>query len=200
MNDVIEKLEKLSVTNDSITLYKPLDLKNLYKGVGRTIGEFNKELLELLKITNGASILDYCLLGFKNNKLGTDIDKLVYELWSSNDNLAGTFIGFMLDNIGGTFGYLIGSEFEKLNYKPIGYSNPEEPEILYIIGSSFRNFFLNFLDDVKYTIESNDSTELLVNIEIENWPLDIDHWVQKDPELNKVFLEMGLKNEGILEL
>lgn len=198
MNTLNETLSSLS-SHESITLYQNVNLKTLYKGIGRVIGNFNKELLEVLKITNGASILDYCLLGFKNSQLGTDIDKFTMELWHSNDLLAGKMIPFMIDSSGGTFGYLINEFIKPSQSAPIIYYSDLNPEYVYVIGSSFMSFFTSFLEDVKYTINNN-KDGLLVSIEIEDWPLDISHWIKNDSNLLNTFEEINIKEDGILKL
>lgn len=199
MNEIIEKLDLLS-KNRNITLYRNPDTKKLYSGVGKVPGEFNKQLLDLLKYTNGAGIMDYCLLGFKNPRLGTSIDKFLMELWPSNNLLAGIFIGFMLDNIGGTFGYLFGNDCNFLESNPIAYSKNDEPDKLYIIGSSFNSFFLNFLDDIVYTISENSEDDLLISVEIEEWPTSVEHWLKRDNKLEDTHKKLNIEKDGVLIL
>ncbi|WP_010522081.1 hypothetical protein [Aquimarina agarivorans] len=193
----LEKLKKIS-SNKSIILYQNFNIKNTYKGMGRIIGDFNnKELLEILKYTNGASILGYCFLGIKNNKLGTNLDSFQYELWQSNDLIAGKMIGFMIDELGGTFGFLINDKV-KYPLSPIVYYSQTNPNKLFIIGSSFDSFFFNFLNDIEYTIETN-TDGLLIDIEIENWPFNSSHWLKNDQNLPLIYNALGTEN-GIIEL
>jgi hypothetical protein len=94
MEEIIVKLRELSNRSNQIVLYNP-NIVNVMKGIGRVIGKIDPELLEFLKHTNGASVFDYCFMGFKNSRLGVDIDKFSKEIWMSNNRLAGKFIPFM---------------------------------------------------------------------------------------------------------
>ena len=198
--NIIEKLTYLSEKYKDIILYPNANTKLVFSGIGRVPGNFPRELLELLKHTNGASILDYCFLGFKNRKLGIDIDKYVLELWGANDYLAGKVIGFVINSSGDAFGYLINSKYKTLSFDtPIVYYSNQNPHELYVIGTSFNRFMNTFLDDVEFTI-MNSSNELLLDVEIINWPQDVNHWISKDPNLLKLYEELGLNKNGLLIL
>ena len=195
----IEKVKILSEKHKEIVLYPDVKTKVLFSGIGRVPGTFNKELIEFLKFTNGASIMDYCMLGFKNRQLGTDIDKFVLELWGSNDCLTGKVVGFMINSTGDTFGYLIGSEFETLSFKnPIVYNNEQAPNELYVIGTSFNKFMNTFLNDVEQTILSS-SEDLLLGVELPNWPIDVEHWKKNDVDLLSLYEEIGISSDGVIK-
>jgi hypothetical protein len=191
----IKRIYELRKLTKYISLYENVNLKNLYKGVGRVPGEFNKELLEFLKLTNGASILDYCFLGIKNMKLGTNLDKFYLELWSNNNQLAGRIIPFISSSVGDNFGYLIG---EHRNGEIVYYNN-EYTDRMWVIGSSFNIFMTTFLDDVEHTI-NNAEDELILTVEIPNWPIDTEHWIKRDSVLLKTYNNLGIENDGVIYL
>lgn len=184
MNWLLEKLQSLSQHSDQIVFYK-VDAKNTLKGVGRVIGKFDPELLEFLKLTNGASIFDYCFMGFKNTKLGYDIDKYTGDFWMSNNRLAGHFLPFMITSTGDNFGYLI-DVVDKEGRHPIGYYSNLTRDKVYMIGSSFGNFMKTFLIDVEETLKNNKG-DFIVNIDRPDWPINIDHWLVNDEELRRLY-------------
>jgi hypothetical protein len=184
MKEIFEKLQALSLLSNQIILYKG-DVKDTMKGIGRVVGKFDSDLLEFLKITNGASILDYCFMGFKNKKLGYDIDKFMGDFWMSNNRMAGHFLPFMITSTGDVFGYL--TDVVDMNGRhPIGYYNSSRDETLSIIGSSFGNFMKTFLEDIEETLIKNES-DFLLNIVKNEWPLAIDHWLENDDDLKELY-------------
>ena len=192
-----EKLIQLEEDYDCITLYRNFDTKNLFKGIGRIPGSFDKEVLEFLKFTNGASIMDYCFLGIKNNKLGVNLDEFVLELWGTHDFLAGKIIPFMINSSGETFGFLLEGEGEK---NPIVFHSNEfnEEEVL-VISSSFNNFMSTFTEDVESTLV-NSKDDIFVQIEIEKWPYKLDHWLSKDENLEEILKVFQVDKNGFLNL
>ncbi len=191
----IEKLVELKELTKFITLYEIVNSKNIYTGIGRIPGDLNKEILNFLKLSNGASILDYCFLGIKNQKLGASIDEFYQELWTSNNLLAGKVIPFMINSVGDIFGYLIGNG----SNGEIIYYNEEVDNKIWIIGSSFNQFFKTFLEDVEITIV-NSQKELILSVGIPNWPTDTEHWIKGNQELLEVYEHIGVERNGILEL
>lgn len=181
MNDINQKLLKLSGYSKQIHLYDA-DIKNALKGAGRIVGKFDTELLEFLKFTNGASVFDYCFMGFKNSKLGVDIDKCALELWASNKFLAGRFLPFMITSTSDNFGYLIDLYNDKGCHPVAYYSNIYEG--VHVIGSSFKNFMDTFLIDVEDTLNGS-KENMIININKPDWPVDINHWLAKDKSLRE---------------
>ena len=47
-----------------------------------------------------------------------------------------------------------------------------------------------FLNDVEQTILSS-SEELLMGVELPNWPIDVEHWKKNDPDLLILYEEIG---------
>lgn len=184
MREIFEKLRSLSHDSNQIILYN-VDIKNTMKGIGRIIGKFDSELLELLKLTNGVSIFDYCFMGFKNTKLGYDIDKYMGDFWMSNNRLANHFLPFMITSTSDNFGYLM-DVVDKEGRHPIGYYSNLGTERVYIVGSSFKSFMKTFLADVEETLNNNKG-DFIINIDKPEWPINIDHWLANDYELKKLY-------------
>jgi hypothetical protein len=123
-------------------------------------------LLEFLKYTNGASILDYCFMGFKNPRLGVDLDKFMLSFWSSQQHFAGEVMGFVTTSASETFGYLINITDSEGRH-PIVYTTYDEK--LYLIGSSFNSFMQTFIQDLVDTLK-NTKEAIPMEIEKNNWP------------------------------
>ena len=70
MDEIIAHIEELSKLSPYIKLYRNFDPKIILKHIGKITGEIDRQYVDFLLKTNGASILDYCLLGLKNDNLG----------------------------------------------------------------------------------------------------------------------------------
>ena len=196
MEKIISKLKELSSRSNQIVLYNP-NVVNVMKGIGRVIGKFDSQLLEFLKYTNGASVFDYCFMGFKNPRLGVDIDKFSKELWMCNNRLAGQFIPFMSTSSGDNFGYLV-DVFNKGGDHPIVYYSDSADDSLYFVGSCFSKFMNTFLEDVEYTLSKHHG-KFMLGIDIEYWPVVKDHWIKNDDEL-RALLDNGIMYEKTKKL
>lgn len=104
--DCLQKLFALKASYPHDIILYPQDIKNLMKLPGRIPGNFDSQLLDFLKLTNGASILDYCFYGFKNNKLKIGFDENLMNKWVTFGHIAGSVIPFMSNSSGVNFGYL----------------------------------------------------------------------------------------------
>lgn len=184
MKLVQDNLLKLSDQSKQITLYRNFDVNNVLKGIGRVPGKFDNELLEFLKFTNGASIFDYCFLGFKNNRLGVNIDKLFLELWFTDNQLAGHMMPFMTTSLGDSFGYLLDLS-DDYGRHPIVYYSGDGINELHVIGSSFEAFMTTFLQDVQETLTKSNG-EMIILIEKDGWPINAEHWLSRDEQLRKL--------------
>jgi hypothetical protein len=161
------------------------------KGIGKVPGKFDTELLEFLKFTNGASILDYCFLGFKNHNLVADIDKFMLQCWGTNILLAGRFLPFMITSTGDIFGYLI-DIVDEFGRHPVLYYSDNDHETFYIIGSSFASFMRTFISDLQEALNKN-KEGLQLGIDQDDWPIDLTHWLEHDKRLKVIY------NDGTLE-
>lgn len=182
MEEIINKLFSLSVRSSQITLYKG-HIVSIMKGTGRIIGKFDKELLDFLKATNGASVFDYCFMGFKNSQLGVNLDKYQLDFWPSNNRLAGRFLTFASTSTGDNFGYLIDVMDDK-GCHPIAYYSEAVDDSICVIGSSFKEFMRTFLADVEDELNRS-GDKFIVNIEKDGWPFDVGHWMAHDSALRE---------------
>jgi hypothetical protein len=180
MKNYIEKLKDLAnkYPND-VRLYPPKDLKNLAKLPGKIPGSFNKQIFDFLKVTNGASILDYCFYGYQNPKLGLNIEKNSVDYWVTHNHIAGLIIPFMSSSSGQNFGYLI--KWTETSNQPIVYFT-DDPRHTTLIASSFDLFLQVFLIDVEECLKRGEDIE----VDIQGWPTDFTHWLEADPSLKEL--------------
>ena len=183
-----KKLQDLSNSFPSdVILYPPQSLRDISKVLGRAPGNLNKDLLEFLKVTNGASILDYCFYGCKNNKLGMNLEKDSIEYWTSHNHIAGLLFTFMSTSSGEHFGYLIESIYGK---QPIFFFT-DDPKDTALLASSLENFLNVFLDDCKESLINGEDVQIVSD----GWPSDFDHWMQSDSDLGEM-----IKHPKVLEV
>ena len=81
MKAIIDRIEKLSKLSQYVKLYKNYDAKIILRNMGKITGEVDKQYISFLMETNGASIMDYCFLGIKNNNLGMNVYDNMIDLW-----------------------------------------------------------------------------------------------------------------------
>lgn len=181
MKDVLERLKHLNyLYPKDVKLYSQNKegIIKLMKGIGRIPGEFDPDLLEFLRLTNGASILDYCFLGFKNKMLGYDIDEYMLDFWHENNRYALTALPFMRDTQKEHFCLWMekGEAFQSVVYIDMNVDESPTP-----IASNFLRFMDTFVEDVKDTLLT---TEKLY-ISKTQWPLSLEHWTKNDQSLLK---------------
>ena len=63
MDAIITYIEKLAQISPYIKLYRDFNSNVILRNIGKITGEVDKQYVEFLLKTNGASILDYCFLG-----------------------------------------------------------------------------------------------------------------------------------------
>lgn len=178
----LKKLENLATEHSSISLYESASIKLIARCEGNIVGSIAPELKEIYKKTNGASILDYCLVGCKNHKL-LDIAKNLDELWVSNEMLADDFVGFITNSMGENFGYLRNVKTKNGSH-PVAYLHTLSSNGLIIIASSIGMFLNNFIDEVESTITNNPES---LYIEHEGWQYNLNQLFINDPELLKLY-------------
>lgn len=66
MDAIITYIEELAQISPYIKLYRDFNSNVILRNIGKITGEVDKQYVEFLLKTNGASILDYCFLGLKN--------------------------------------------------------------------------------------------------------------------------------------
>ena len=178
MNTIIEYIERLSNISKNIRLYQTLDTKIILKNIGKITGEVDKQYIEFLMNTNGASILDYCFLGIKNNSLGVNVYDNMRELWSMDNLLTFRFWGIAGTSSGESFGYL--DEIDNAGNHFIGYYTTKEPEQVYLVASSFKIFMIKFLRQIELALEIDQNAIYTTN---NNWFLDQEKLVIGDDEM-----------------
>ncbi|HEY5749430.1 MAG TPA: SMI1/KNR4 family protein [Chryseolinea sp.] len=186
MNSIEMRLAELSRRSSQIVLYQDFDFDATLKRVGQMPVKFDTQLLSFLRFSNGVSIFDYCFMGFKNNQLGIDIDENVEELKFATDILTDEFVAFMGTSSSDLFGYLLNMVDAHGNH-PIAYNNLNEPRKVFVIASSFEGFMHTFLDDVEDMLDRYPNGEFLLEIENENWPRNVEHWLKSDTDLRELY-------------
>ncbi|GAB4043466.1 SMI1/KNR4 family protein [Spirosoma jeollabukense] len=184
MEGILERLNQLSLRYpEDITLYphtKESHLK-VVKGIGRIPDKFNPYLLEFLKFTNGASILDYCFMGFKNRQLGIDLDTYMLDFWFEHNRYAFA-LPFMRNTQKEHFCLWMepGETFHSVVYIDMNVEGNPVP-----IASTFYHFIDTFVRDLADSLLKGETLYITEN----HWPLNQAHWLKNDPNLEKVKLE-----------
>jgi len=156
MKDIISSIENLSTDPEKIKLFKSYGTMVVLKNMGKVTGGLDKEYMSFLMETNGASILDYCFLGFKNRELGLNLYENIMDFWQADNSLAMKFWAFAGTSAGDAFGYLDlknkkGSHF-------IAYYTPDKPEQVTVIASRFELFMRKFIAEIQTLIQTNDDS------------------------------------------
>lgn len=154
MKSIISQIESLSNDTAKVRLYKNDDPLVIFKNAGKVPGGLDKEYMLFLTETNGASIFDYCFLGFKNKNLGLNLYENVMDFWQADNSLAVKFWAFAGTSFGEAFGYLDlknkkGSHF-------IGRYDINQPGKVIIIASSFTLFMIDFINRIKPLADASD--------------------------------------------
>ena len=156
MKDIVSSIENLSTDPEKIKLFRSYGTMVVLKNMGKVTGGLDKEYMAFLMETNGASILDYCFLGFKNRELGLNLYENVMDFWQADNSLAMKFWAFAGTSAGDAFGYLDlknkkGSHF-------IAYYTPDQPEQVTVIASCFELFMRKFITEIQILIQANDDS------------------------------------------
>ena len=148
--------------------------------MGKITGEVDKQYISFLMETNGASIMDYCFLGIKNNNLGMNVYDNMIDLWQIDNLLALRFWGIMGTSNGENFGYL--NKIDSNGNHFIGYYNFNEPGQVYLVASSFEIFMNKFLTQVELTLGVDKNA---IYIASNDWFLNKSKLIIDDDEINK---------------
>jgi hypothetical protein len=183
---VRDKLVGLRDKSKLITLYQDFDVADTLEGISRVPGEFDVQLLDFLKFTNGCTILGYGFLGFGHPKYGLDIDEHIEEMRLAKASVSGEVITFMVTSAHEIFGYLRDLVDAQGNHA-IAYNSRHAPEKIFVVASSFENFMKTFLNDVDDTISAYPGKFLMDIKKKKNWPVDLEHWRQHDPQLGQMY-------------
>ncbi|WP_343531981.1 hypothetical protein [Pedobacter sp.] len=181
-----KKLDELAHKYPKDVVLYQQDLKTLMKLPGRIPGEFDLQLLDFLKITNGASILDYRFYGFKNILFTPSFDQNLKDKWYEWQHIAGVIVPFMGSSTNIGFGYL-----KEVTFKgghPIVYFS-EFPEDTSVVASGFDVFFNDFLYNVEASLAFGNNIE----IDLDDWPFNVEKAKEKDPLLLEVLMSDVVK-------
>jgi hypothetical protein len=148
--------------------------------MGKITGEIDNQYIEFLKITNGASILDYCFLGLKNNQLGINLYENHRELWMTDYNLSQKYWACIGDSAGNTFGYL--DKKNEFGDHYFGYYSIYESRKIYLVASSFKIFMDKFLTQIENILKIDPNAIALDN---NNWFLEKTELIKNDIEMQK---------------
>lgn len=156
MKDIVSSIENLSTDPEKIKLFRSYGTMVVLKNMGKVTGGLDKEYMSFLMETNGASILDYCFLGFKNRELGLNLYENIMDFWQADNSLAMKFWAFAGTSAGDAFGYLDlknkkGSHF-------IAYYTPDQPEQVTVISSCFELFMRKFIAEIQILIQASDDS------------------------------------------
>lgn len=174
--EMINKEKLIELSNrypKDVKLYNQ-DIIKLMKLPGQIPGDFDPQLLEFLKLTNGAHILDYRFYGYKNIEFTPSLHQNMRDKWYEWQHIAGTIIPFVGSSSSFGFGYL-----EKLPFQgshPIVYFS-EFPEDTTIVGSGFNIFFNIFINYVELSLIQGDNIE----VDIDEWPFNTEKLCHLDP-------------------
>ncbi|SFF62758.1 SMI1/KNR4 family protein [Thermoflexibacter ruber] len=173
MKKILEQIKDLSLQYPhKVTLYPPAD-NALIKSYEKLLNVvFDEQLLQLYLFSNGISLMDYCISGFKNRKL-IDFFNLNYSLWEGNLLLKEKFISFMITSKGDNFGLIY--ESNQKTYV-VGYINNIYSQDYLIVGNSIEDFFTKFLHKISYILSVNEKDNYIEYIDDEFLPIDIRSW------------------------
>jgi hypothetical protein len=181
---------------DAIKKYQPANEKQIKKteqSIKNTLMNISPAWYEFLEWTNGASILDYCILGSGNSRIA-DIAEVNRELWDlgiKTWNEKG-FISFMGDSTSMNIGFMsIAEDIHCVTF----LSEPTDDCVL-PIASSFNNFLRIFLEDVESALDhwvpsSWEKWPLGIS---DDWPFNLESWSSRDPELLSILCHESINN------
>ncbi|HGU9882722.1 SMI1/KNR4 family protein [Citrobacter freundii] len=177
MYNIIKRID--NINSNYITLYTCFDKNTVIKHIGKIPGEIDADYVEFLKGTNGASILDYCFFGVKNNKLGGNVYNIMTELWLGDNDLALRFWGIAASSTGEYFGYL--DKKNKSGGHYIGYYSSDKPGKVYLVASSFSIFMNKFITQIECEL-SRDSK--IIGLNNNDWFMNIKSLITNDSEIS----------------
>jgi hypothetical protein len=123
-------------------------------------------------------------MGFKNNKLAYGIDEYMLLFWQENNQFALKAVPFMKTSLNQHFCYWI--ENEKTDIHTIVYISATGKVLP--VATNFLKFIETFIEDIESTFTGSPNNKLLLYISHEEWPENINHWLNNDPDLEYVSL------------
>ncbi len=184
MTEIYSRLHDLAAAYKWVRTYPPAQPKMVIRRFSAITGRADQHLSDLYMHTNGASLLDYCVVGCGNKRIAElqpVRDKIAVHDWK-RDRI---FVPFVVTSGGQVFGYLVSSNrIHDSATHPVSYcEDPENDEPL-LIASTVERFFHGFLDAVEDQLR-RDPESLFV--EAGKWPLDLAYWKARDPDLARYY-------------
>ena len=179
-----EKLLALAEKTQSIRLYPPADIRLSSRSISKIPGKFDSALQSFYELSNGASLLDYCILGCKNPRI-RDVADHTLSLWATNDSLALDFVGFMTTSAGQEFGYL--QETNSGGAHVVAVLPELSSQSMLPLASSVGSFLRVLTMKLAVTIEA-DPMALYVSSPAD-WPFNLGEWLAEDSELKMRYLK-----------
>jgi hypothetical protein len=143
-------------------------------------GRPDQHLTEFFEYSNGASLLDYCVVGCNNRRIA-DLEHVRNGIYVRDWQRDRPFIPFVVTSAGEFFGYLVSSDsIHDSSVHPVAYCGDPENDSPILISSSVARFLLGLLDDVEVQLSRDPSS---VSVDLEGWPCVLEHWLVRDPEL-----------------
>ena len=183
--EVLERLRNLACNHKLVRLYGPADPKMVLRRFSRISGRPDEHLCSFYKHSNGASILDYCVLGCGNKRIG-DIEPVRNLQYIHDWERHRSFIPFVATSAGECFGYLVASDsIRDQPVHPVSYCrDPESSGSPVLIASSVARFLEGLVADVEAQLARDPNS---IAIDVPDWPLDLKHWHARDPELARFY-------------
>jgi hypothetical protein len=178
MQGIINRLDKLATISKYVRLYKNFDKIIIFKNMGKISGEVDRPYIDFLIMTNGASVLDYCFMGFKNKSLGLNLDENISELRAMDYFLSDCFWGCISDSIGNSFGYV--DKKNKLGGHYFGYHSMSNLGHIHLVASSFSIFMDKFLSQIEAAVSKNKDA---IGLDNNDWFMEKDALFKQDDEI-----------------
>jgi hypothetical protein len=178
ISDIYGRLRELSAKWKSVVLFPPADVRRIYRSIGKLPGPFDETLLSFYRLSNGASLLDYCVAGCKNRRL-VDVADHTLGLWATNSMLALDFVAFMTTSAGQEFGYL--DETERNGSHVVAVLPDLSSQGVLPISSSINRFFQVVVEKLENT--SVTRPEALYINDPPSWPFELREWLDGDADL-----------------
>jgi len=179
-----------------IKVYPPAtadQIKQTESVLGLRLFEIDVGWLEFLKYSNGASILDYCLLGAMTTNIASITE--IYNDFSSQKIYQWHkehFISFLVSSQAMDIGFVRKGTWKRC----VAFMSNSDDNTVLPIASTFDTFMDSFLTDVKKTLLSWKSfqTEDLPYSISDNWPLDLESWCKNDFYLKEMLFRGELSD------
>ena len=175
-----------------VRLYQPVVINQIRQTenmIGLRLSDLDVSWHEFLEISNGASILDYCLAGAMTSHIASIAS--VNKMFQNEERfswLQKHFTCFMVDSSSMNIGFVR----DGLRMRCVAFlGEPSDMSVL-PIASSFNAFMQTFLLEVESTLGSR---KLLPGKKwpyaiSEFWPLNLSFWCDNDPGL-RTMLQQG---------